>query len=788
MARANSKAMSLRRLLAIVLAVFGALLLAILLYLAFGDLSRHKGRIEALVTGLAGRPFAIDGAFQLEVLPSVLVRAERVRLGNAPGGSAPQMVEIGRFSTQVGLWSLISGPVDIRSFELSDVAVVLEKDAEGKGNWVFGGEAAAEEAADSQSMDATKVPAVVLRAKLDNVRVTYREPGKPERVALLETFTIAPAADGLFAIAGKGRLGDYPADLKGEVGPLGALLSGRDIRMAIQAALGNLRLDLKGALGRLDPLDGTDLTLKIENPDLGTMLKNLQLPVFATGALSFDARLSDAGEITRLEADAKFGDISAKVEGTLRILSLSGSDLRFDVSVADAARVAAAFGAAGLPPGALKARGRIASSRSEIKLDGISVQYAGANATAGGTIRTSGERGAAIRFKLAAESLARLQEGLPAIPLSASGVFASSRAKVEVKDLKARVGGNEISARASMTQTGKRRVEADVTSPVLDLTQFLATDTKAETKSKPPPKTAAQKFVFGDEPLPFGKLKALDARLHLAVGELKLADGALKDVDGTVKIGGGQLALEGRARGGVDGSLSGSVVLSQQGGDATSLELKITATRFRAGFGAGGALPPGETPPTSVEASLQTRGASARQMAAGANGRFLVTLGPGKVKAGMLDLVGSGLIGELAGKLNPFAGQDPYTRLDCVVTRADVVDGQVTVSPVLMQFEKVTVVAQGKVDLHTEALTLNFNTRPRKGIGISPGMFTNPFIEVAGTLVNPRIGVSAKGATAGAAAAATGGATVLAQGFWDRWRGEKDLCGPALAEAGATPK
>ncbi len=173
-------------------------------------------------------------------------------------------------------------------------------------------------------MDATKVPAVVLHAKLDNVRVTYREPGKPERVALLETFTIAPAADGLFAIAGKGKLIDYPAALTGEVGPLGALVSGRDIRMAIQAALGNLRLDLKGALGRLDPLDGADLTLKIENPDLGTMLKKLQLPVFATGALSFDARLSDAGELTRLEADAKFGDISAKVDGTLRILGLPG--------------------------------------------------------------------------------------------------------------------------------------------------------------------------------------------------------------------------------------------------------------------------------------------------------------------------------------------------------------------------------------------------------------------------------------------------------------------------------
>jgi hypothetical protein len=163
----------------------------------------------------------------------------------------------------------------------------------------------------------------------------------------------------------------------------------------------------------------------------------------------------------------------------------------------------------------------------------------------------------------------------------------------------------------------------------------------------------------------------------------------------------------------------------------------------------------------------------------------LVTLGPGKIKSGLVGLVGGDLLGELAGKLNPFAAQDPYTKLECVVSRVDLVEGQATISPVLMQTEKVTVVAQGKVDLHTEALALEFNTRPRKGVGISPGMFTNPFIEVAGTLASPRLGVSAKGA---AAAAATGGMTVIAQGLWDRQKGEQDLCKPTLSEATAAPK
>jgi uncharacterized protein involved in outer membrane biogenesis len=53
--------MSLRRFVGVFFGIVGAALLAAVLYIAFGDLSRHKGRIEALVTQSTGRPFAIDG-------------------------------------------------------------------------------------------------------------------------------------------------------------------------------------------------------------------------------------------------------------------------------------------------------------------------------------------------------------------------------------------------------------------------------------------------------------------------------------------------------------------------------------------------------------------------------------------------------------------------------------------------------------------------------------------------------------------------------------------------------
>ena len=234
--------------------------------------------------------------------------------------------------------------------------------------------------------------------------------------------------------------------------------------------------------------------------------------------------------------------------------------------------------------------------------------------------------------------------------------------------------------------------------------------------------------------------------------------------------------------------MTGGLKLTPSDGGAAALDISISAKNSRVGLSAGGAFDPKDAPPTNLEASLLAQGASARQMASGANGRVLVTQGAGKLQSGLIGLVGGDLLRELVGKLNPFAAQDPYTKLECTVVRADIVDGQVKVSPVLMQSEKVTIVAGGDIDLGTEALRFNFNTRPRTGVGVSAGMFTNPFIELAGTLASPRLGLGAKGATSGAAAAATGGVSVLAQGFLDRARGAQDLCKKTLELAAAKAK
>jgi uncharacterized protein involved in outer membrane biogenesis len=778
--------MSLRRFLLTVGLVLLALVLGLCLYVAFGDLSRHKSLIEELITERSGRSFQITGPFALEILPAVSVVAENVRLGNAEWGTEQPMVHIGRFATVIDLWSLISGPVRIRSLELSDVAVLLEKDAEGNANWVLRDPTRAEPPQKHPGPGMTELPAVIESGLLSKLRVTYRQPGRTDRVAVLNSLSIGQGTGGLLAMSGNGSLNEYALALEGEIGPIDALVAGRDIRMDVEGSIGNLQLDVGGGIGRLYPLDGADLSLELRSPDVGAALGLLELPVVAQGAMEATAKLSDAGERTALDADATLGDIKANVKGTLSMLGLTDSDLEFSATAGDLARLGAVFGVEGLPREELRLAGRVMTSQDEIGLRGFIAQLPGAEVKLDGTVPRSANGASTLRFEAAVDSIARLKPELPEIGARAAGTFARKRGGFELKDLKLRLDQNELVGEVAARLTGRTRVDARLSSQRLDLTAFTRGQPEqqggGESSGSAGKKGKSKRtFVFRDQPLPLEKLQRTDGQLQLTLAELVLDKGSLTDVSGDLQLDQGSTTLRFRATGLGAGQIDAdmSLVPSQRGADLT---MNVRIHGLRAGLLAPEGSDPGKSPPTNLDANIKASGASPRQMASGANGKIVFTQGKGRVKRGALDILGSGILSQIGGQLNPFSAEDPYTKLECTAAKIKIVDGQAKVDPVLMQSDKVTVTAKGSVDLRTEEIAFDFNTRPREGIGISPGMFTNPFIQLGGTLVSPRIATGAKGVVSGALAVGTAGISVVAKGLVDRVAGQADLCASTLAE------
>ena len=99
---------------------------------------------------------------------------------------------------------------------------------------------------------------------------------------------------------------------------------------------------VKGTLKTLS-LVGGDLTFKIEHSDIGAVLKALELPLIASGPTQIDTHIKDVGKKRQLDFKRSSAISRPSVKGTLKTLSLVGSDLKFEATAADAARLASVF-------------------------------------------------------------------------------------------------------------------------------------------------------------------------------------------------------------------------------------------------------------------------------------------------------------------------------------------------------------------------------------------------------------------------------------------------------------
>jgi uncharacterized protein involved in outer membrane biogenesis len=113
------------------------LIVAALVVPFFIDLNTYKALIAEKAKEATGRDLTIDGNISLSLLPTPSVSVEGLKFGNAPGGKAPNMAELESATVKIALMPLFSGKAQVESIILKKPTIVLEKLADGKGNWEF---------------------------------------------------------------------------------------------------------------------------------------------------------------------------------------------------------------------------------------------------------------------------------------------------------------------------------------------------------------------------------------------------------------------------------------------------------------------------------------------------------------------------------------------------------------------------------------------------------------------------------------------------------------------------
>lgn len=193
----------------------GAALAAVFLVLPRMDLAH---RAAARLTAELGRAVTVDS---VQVTPGMTttVSLRGLAIANIEGGSAPHMLTLHSANAVLDIMPLLRGVVVLRRVEGEGMHLLLERTADRRRNWRFGGDPAGPSAPfPPYPPDRSGLP-VLLDLRLARSEVVFRTTnGTPLRAELATVTLAAPAADQPLTLRMDGAYQSVPLTLSGTLG------------------------------------------------------------------------------------------------------------------------------------------------------------------------------------------------------------------------------------------------------------------------------------------------------------------------------------------------------------------------------------------------------------------------------------------------------------------------------------------------------------------------------------------------------------------------------------------
>jgi uncharacterized protein involved in outer membrane biogenesis len=292
---------------------------AAIVYVLSIDFDRYRPLLAERVKAATGRDFAIAGRLDLTLSLTPTLAVSDVRLANPPGFSRPDMATIAKLEGRIALWPLLSGRVQIERFTLNGADIILETDAQGRGNWLFGPTAAATPPSEPGSSLTLAVGAIAIR----DSTLIYRDGrgGTERRLALASATLRANADDTALDVALKGTADAMPFEITGRTGGLMALLDGTTPwPVALKATIDKVTATLDGTIAQPRAGKGIALDVTIAADQLADLASLAGTALPASGAFKLAGHLSDGDgsfAVDRLDAHLGASDLKGRLEVTL---------------------------------------------------------------------------------------------------------------------------------------------------------------------------------------------------------------------------------------------------------------------------------------------------------------------------------------------------------------------------------------------------------------------------------------------------------------------------------------
>jgi uncharacterized protein involved in outer membrane biogenesis len=699
-------------------------------WLSTVDWNQYKGLIAEKAKEATGRELQIKGDLKPVLGLSPKLAVSNVTFANAEWGEKRPMAAIGRFEAQLQLLPLVFSfgqKIVVDRVALIGADILLQTDARGRGNWEMQGAAPAKSASSGAvapstgtSSGAATRQVAVNDIELRDVKLEFRD-GQAKTVRSLALESLLLRGDGEAAprtIAAAGKLEKLVFKLDGKLGSIAQLTGAGAFPLDLALDLGGkARVTAKGSVREAMAGKGYDVTLGVDTAEIARL-----------GELATDAGFALAiPALGPLKLEIRATDQAPHGRPSLPKLSLA-------LGGADTLRITA--------EGEIKdplapTLPKPAAPGARIKLDGATADLAKLAQKLGQQSQLSGP------FKLA-------------------GTIADQGAdKLALSEFKLEAAGSDIGGDITLTFAKTPMLVGNLRSNKIDLTKFAGessgSGTAAGNRGGAAPAAgpvARSDRVFPDDPLPLDKLGLANADVKILIANLVLPNGMqAKDNSVALVLKDGSLAINQLKSGFGGGAIDGKLTLSSAGALATQLTAKNInlGTLIRQASGAdnfsGGS--------TEVDADLRSNGISVRQIMAGLNGRFALTVGQGAIKSAYLDKLG---LDELMKIIDKSMAREESVRVNCIVSRIDVAAGVATHRVLVADTARLTLTGGGRTNLGTETLDMRADTKTK----VTSLLSVLPPILIKGSFVKPRFEPDLAAAAAGAlgALANTPGAAV----------------------------
>ncbi|MET0961370.1 MAG: AsmA family protein [Noviherbaspirillum sp.] len=353
----------------------------------------------------------------------------------------------------------------------------------------------------------------------------------------------------------------------------------------------------------------------------------------------------------------------------------------------------------------------------------------------------------------------------PGAPLSLKATLKGAGDSLVASALQVKLGHTEASGELAMRrENGRLRIEGQIASPDIDWTILT------REAGRPPPPPIPEGELFRHAPLAWGAvdaLKGIDSAVTVRMARLRLRSGIqITDVAAQLRSHDDKVELPSFSMQLLGGKASGNLKLDGKRRSA-QLQLAASGVLLERYFSERARKVPVSGGPMQIDASLNARGGSLREMAATMGGTAAIRGGSTLVRSEK-----AGQAESLLTSLFPLFSESnaPQLKLECFAARLPFSNGRAGSALVGARSEVSQLLTSGMVDMKRQSVDLRGRVRARSGVSIGLAALTGD-VSISGPLRKPKMALDPVGTPSAVArlgaAIVTGGLSLLATAAWD---------------------